>query len=321
MPDKLIPRMNIAPAIHMPVPTYIQIEPTFKCNLKCSQCFRSFYRRDHLNLDPEKFDLILEQLPGLEVIKLQGLGEILLYEDLETILKKGREKNIEFVTITNGILISEENADFLLNYFNNIYISIDSLQKERFLELRGGASFETVFKGLEILSQKKEKYKTRLGINFVISHKNYDEIPLLAGFTEKYNLDILSLVEVENWFLPTQEQYKENSKYIKKAREYSQIIKESVDRLIEVFNKMKKEIYFVSSEKRKKACPWPFYMTCITCDGNVIPCCLRANPELSSMGNIFETDFKDIWNGKKYVEVREGILKNRPSINCDNCPD
>lgn len=321
MPDKLIPGIKEPLAIKMPLPSYIQIEPTFKCNLLCSNCFRTSYKREKMNLDPALFKLILEQLPDLKVIKLQGLGETLLYDHLETILTYGKERNIEFITISNGTMISEKNSDFLLSYFSNFYLSLDSLLPERFSKIRGKSNLEEILKNFKILSNKKEKYKTKLGINFVITHENYDEIKNLADFVREYSIDIITLVEIENWFLPSQKEYKNTMEYIKKSREFSSVIRVSVIELMEEMKKTGTEAYFIGSEKRKERCLWPFYLSCITCDGYVIPCCTRANTELSGLGNVRETDFKDIWNSTAYMEIREAIIKNKPSFTCDTCPD
>jgi len=81
------------------------------------------------------------------------------------------------------------------------------------------------------------------------------------------------------------------------------------------------EIGFLSSEKRKLKCRWPFDSCFITVDGFVTPCCIRANPEVFNFGNIFETPFKEIWNGEKYQKFRETMIKNLPNPICDNCPD
>ena len=57
MPDKLLSRIKSPRSLHMPVPSYVQIEPTFKCNLSCLHCFRSFYTREKLSLSSNTFTL------------------------------------------------------------------------------------------------------------------------------------------------------------------------------------------------------------------------------------------------------------------------
>jgi len=319
--NTFIPEFKVPRALHMPLPTFVQIEPVFKCNLKCFHCFRSSYKREVQSLDPDKFKLIVEQFPSLEVIKLQGFGETLLYEHLESVLKFGREKGIDLDTISNGILLSEKNVDFLLDYFTSFYVSIDSLKEERFKKIRGGSSLKKVLKGLKLLSDRKEKYGTKLGINFVITHENYDEIPDLKVFLKKYNIDIITLVEVENWFLPSQKQYAGSTGYIRKSRIYSPLIRDYIKELSQFCYNEGIDLYYMNSDKRKALCAWPFYLAVITCDGHVLPCCLRANTEMNSMGNVFETDFKDIWNGESFKELRASILDNTPRITCDLCPD
>ena len=317
----LVPEFKCAANITMPLPTHIQIEPVFKCNLRCSHCFRSFYKRECTSLDPDKFKSLIEQLPSLEAIKLQGLGETLLYKHLEEVLQAGTARGIQFETISNGILISKENVDFLLYYFSVFYVSIDSINPEKFGKIRGGSSLEKVLKNLELLLEKKDKYNAAIGVNFVATHENYDEIPKINGFLEKYKVDIFSIVEVENWFFPAQKGYEENKKYINEARKFSSQIRNYAAELSSFCENRGVDFFFVDSRRRRLWCPWPYYIAIVTCDGTLIPCCLRADTELSGLGNVFESDFKDLWNGEAMKEFRAALLQNRPSLSCDICPD
>jgi hypothetical protein len=62
-------------------PTFLQIEPVGQCNLRCQMCPIQF-RRDGPPYGPpafmafEAFTRILDQLPGLRELQLQGLASI-----------------------------------------------------------------------------------------------------------------------------------------------------------------------------------------------------------------------------------------------------
>jgi len=61
----------------MPLPTFIQLEPTTKCNYKCIMCSRSSLSPSRLNRDMSlsEFKFIIDQIPSLKSVHLQGLGE------------------------------------------------------------------------------------------------------------------------------------------------------------------------------------------------------------------------------------------------------
>ena len=51
-------------------------------------------------------------------------------------------------------------------------------------------------------------------------------------------------------------------------------------------------------------------------DGTVLPCCM-VNEKKYAMGNMFEKDFQEIWNGVKYQSWRKVVGKGGTDINQD----
>ena len=110
----------------MPLPYFIQLEPTTKCNFSCVMCTRKKLSKSRLNqeLTLEDFRYIIKQLPTLIKVKLQGYGEPFLCSELHDILSFGRENGISFTTTTNGSLL-HKNLD-LVKFFDEIIVSIDT---------------------------------------------------------------------------------------------------------------------------------------------------------------------------------------------------
>jgi len=306
----------------MPLPVFIQLEPTTRCNLNCVMCTRSKMNPSRLNQDLslEKFKYILKEIPTVKKIKLQGMGEPLLTKDLWKITQYGISKKKKFTTIINGTLINKENVDLLLKNFVEVTVSLDTPNPENYLQIRRMNFFERVVENLKLLTQRKKELKsnTKIFINSVISHLNYKEIDALIELAKNCGVDGTGFVEVENWKTPLERDYEEERKFVQQARKF----REEIQQKILLKQKTESiEISFLSSEKRKIKCRWPFDSCFITVDGFVTPCCIRNDPEVFNLGNIFETPFKEIWNGKKYQEFRETMIKNLPNPICDNCPD
>ncbi len=69
--------------------------------------------------------------------------------------------------------------------------------------------------------------------------------------------------------------------------------------------------------KGKYYCNMPWRQVCIGQQGEVWPCCSPSRPLL---GNGFEQDFMEIWNGPEYQRLREGLISGNLTDYCRHCP-
>ena len=53
-------------------------------------------------------------------------------------------------------------------------------------------------------------------------------------------------------------------------------------------------------------------------DGSVFPCC--RSPQELKMGNVKEKPFEEIWNGKKYRQLRKSFFTGKLMKSCRDCP-
>ncbi|MEM1530140.1 MAG: radical SAM protein [Candidatus Bathyarchaeia archaeon] len=316
-------RGDILKKERMPLPRAIQLEPTTKCNFSCITCTRKTLPKSRLNKDLtiQDFRVILENIPTLKIIKLQGLGEPLMNQYIWEILECGRERGIRFSTTTNGSLLNPSNIEKLLKYFDSICVSIDSINPENLEYIRKGVKYESIMKNLELLVEIKREVSARadVGINFVATHLNYREIPALCNLASKLGLNFIYIVEVENWTTPKEKEYHQQLEFIREARK----VKREIRSLILDSRRKYRElsIYHGDSSRRKLRCSWCFSKCFITVDGYVTPCCIRMNPDVFNFGNIFDESFNNIWNGEKMREFRLSMIKDRANPICDQCPD
>jgi len=304
----------------MPFPSMIQIEPTTRCNFNCIACTRKTLTSSRLNKDLtlEEFKGILKQIPAVKTIKLQGLGEPLLNPQLWQIVRYGRRRNTSFTATSNGSLVSSKNVDKILTYFSQFYISFDSVVEKNVEEIRKGSDFFRILRILRELVEKKKNIgsQTVLAVNFVATHLNYGEIPMLFSLCNSIGIDEINIVEVENWLIPSQDGYFPSLEFINRSRAASSTIRN----FVKAYDG-KAALHFLSSDKRKMHCTWPFRNCFITADGYVTPCCIRMDPTVFNFGNAFEIAFKDIWNSRQYREFRKSVIQDTPNPVCDRCPN
>jgi MoaA/NifB/PqqE/SkfB family radical SAM enzyme len=302
----------------------IQLEPTTRCNFSCTSCTRREYVTDEdLDLPLETFREILRQRPTLKEIKLQGFGEPLLYRHFDEIVTEGAARGIRFTTFSNGTALTRERIDTVLGHFDIFFVSLDSLKEERFGALRPGPGLAVVLQGMEKLSRRKKALgsATRLAVNFVASHINFDEIKDLGDLARNLGFDAVQIVEAENWNLPGQDGFRNISSFVRDARAKAASIALEVQRLKESCAGKPVGIFHVDGRPRRDLCLWPFYFCHISAQGYVTPCCLRGNPRVVNFGNILERSLDEIWNGDEYVDFRTRLLSGAPDPLCDTCPD
>lgn len=133
---------------------------TDRCNLSCLHCCansKELKSKDKLSTKNifEIIDKLVEINP--ENITISG-GEPLIRNDIWEILRYMRSKfngNIELMT--NGLLINQNNINYLKRYVDSISISIDGVDEESCRIIRGNNIFNSVIEKIKFL--KKQNFK------------------------------------------------------------------------------------------------------------------------------------------------------------------
>lgn len=160
---------------------------TKRCNEKCAKCgIWKTPETESEHIDISVFITCLKTLQeNLYQVTLTGGEPLLFKQDVLTIAKESRKHNIQLITVTNGVLITE---DFLKRYaeLNHIIvISIDTLEKEKWKEFRGSNSFDKVLENIKLS-------KIYLGNNFqiqsVLATESIYEIPKIKAFCKELGI-------------------------------------------------------------------------------------------------------------------------------------
>jgi cyclic pyranopterin phosphate synthase len=165
---------------------YLRVSVTDRCNLRCAYCIPEdgVLLTKHENL--LSFDEIyricsIMASMGLHKIKLTG-GEPLIRRNIESLVRQLKAiDGIEQVTITtNGVLL-EEKIDALVNAgIDAITVSIDSLNKDTYMQIAKRDELDTVLRGLK---KALDYPKINLKINCVpigVESQNLVEMAKLA---------------------------------------------------------------------------------------------------------------------------------------------
>ena len=141
---------------------------TERCNLICKHCSVSAKNSALETLSTLEvykiMDKIMECNPATLIIT--G-GEPLIRNDFNAIIKYLKDNfNGSLQLMTNGTLISESNAKFIAETFDQIAISMDGYNEETCSTIRGAGVFDQVIQGIKLLQRYGNK---KISLSMIIS--------------------------------------------------------------------------------------------------------------------------------------------------------
>ncbi len=178
-----------------PLPEKIYVELTTRCNLRCPMCVKQAKGSCIVEGDMPLtlFQRLLPSLAHTRSLVLNGIGEPLLYPDLEEVIRLARASMPADAAIgfqSNGLLLDRHRAERLMAAgLQTICLSLDSLD----LTDPGGHSLFAVSHALEILLQARRQTgrRFRIGIETVLSRETIAGLPDLVRWAAGQEVDYL----------------------------------------------------------------------------------------------------------------------------------
>ena len=303
-------------------PTMLEVEVTTVCNLKCRICEHSYWSEKSQHMPFEKFKGILDQFPKVTWIGLTGIGESFMNPDFLDMVKlvKGRGAYLELYD--TFYFIDEKTANFLLDVqCDKLIISLDAATAETYHKIRIGSDFQRVVGNLKRMFELKKRRgvsRMKLEFHFIVNSINIDEmVPFvrLAKEISKEESPRVLFTRMLHFYKETEDLFVEIPKHRK-------------DEVLAVAKEIGVNVDWSADAVEDKPCcskctAW--IMPFIFVTGEVIPCCAaneansRARQKALSMGNIFETPMKEIWDNGKYTDLKNSLYKGKFPEVCQDC--
>lgn len=306
------------------LPTNLTLNVTYRCNSRCLTCNIWKKRVKELTLVEWKKIFKNYNFPVFWLI-LSG-GEPFLRKDLVELVKVGHDHlQPAIINIpTNGILfkIIPQKIERILKDCPNseivINFSLDGVRKDHD-KIRGVPdNFEKLVRSFKAVKKLKKKYSNlTIGLHTVISKYNAQNIPQICDFALSQEPDqyITEIAEqraelgiMNKTITPSLENYSKAIDYV--AQKTGEMKTQGLAKVTEA---LRREYYnLVKDTLKQKIQVIPCYAgwasAQISADGEVWPCCVRAD----NLGNLRDNnyDFAKVWFGKKAEKVRESI-KNK----------
>ncbi|MBE0647593.1 MAG: SPASM domain-containing protein [Bacteroidales bacterium] len=164
-------------------PSFVSIEPTNHCNLRCPECptGQSGLTRDSGSLKQQDFTRFIDQLiPQLAYLTLYFQGEPYLNKELFRFISYARSRSVYTWTSTNGHFLTENNIkETIQSGLNKLIISLDGTDQKAYEQYRIGGSYDTVVNGIRNFVRIRKEMDSRkplLEIQFLVLKSNQHQI-------------------------------------------------------------------------------------------------------------------------------------------------
>lgn len=305
--------------------TIVYIIPTNTCNLKCKYCFIGKLNDKPVKMEKstlikaiELFNKHLQEINDKGTIFLYGAEPLLNFDLIKVAVEyvKKHNYNIQFSMVSNGILITDEIADFIKDNNISLGISVDGpkeiTDENRIFKNGNNSVYDAVLKKINLLKSKKVDFGLSITIAPIfLENENYflNWIAKLGVYNISYNL-LHFTTKTDEW----KEYYKKATKFIYKSNKklFDQGFNE--DRINRKYDSFYNRIFKFSD--------------CGAVGGNQITVCPNGDIEICHgywnykrkiLPNINQIQsFSDLFDNPEYIKWSNNITLNKKK--CLRCP-
>ncbi len=272
-------------------PATVQLHLTDLCNLSCRYCYYygpdSTHRptgKNHLPFDV--FERVVHDCAELQVdaFYLSGIGDPTLHPRFYDILRH-LERSFMVTIYSNGTFPIEHCRDILRA--DRIVINLGESDRESYRALQGRDLFVKVIKNIRELA----KLRPQINPNFYI-----EVAVVVTRLNEESQLRTENLVRKLG------------------ANRVQKKVSELNEQTCHIMVPGQEENSDIGGE-------WPgcyhgWFYSAIKLNGDVNVCCFMQR---LTMGNVFETSFKEVWESDAYARARTSALTGEPFRNYQEC--
>lgn len=303
-------------------PKKIYIEPSSKCNLNCTMCFRQSWDGPFLDMEGSLFEKLLNEVEGFKykpVFHIGGLGEPFVNPNIYDIIITLKEKGYFLSISSNGTLMPKKRMECLIDYgVDRLFLSMDP-------GVVGHGPVDPILhklKEIDNIRKSKKKGKPMTGVEIVLTKEN---INYLSGFPDLLQEAGVTFIILSN-LIPTTKDVEDftlygGGKFENKV--YENFMKNTYSRfnvtLPEFEFKTERKCNFISQDS-----------VVIRSDGEVVPCYrfmysyeehyLNIDRKVTpkSFGNIRDKTLTEIYNSREYAWFRF-VVENSLYPSCGDC--
>lgn len=327
-------------------PSYVPIEITSKCNLKCEHCYGSFPRTDKKDMSLKEIEIIVMKLYRAGVFRFEiGGGEPSLRDDFVDVLKLFDKLNdVEIAVVSNGSNYTENDIQAISNINNHFifHISMDGYDEKSYSFLRGDPQmFHKALNTTKLMI----KHKIDVRWNFALGKNTIEFLPHVISLAEKTGVRIIRIMVLYNTgraFVSKEGlNYSEYQCFLKRffdGEYYNNnvnvslaltqpfeafvpllelgLAKETIDNILNYKSCMDDPLY---KKMSNCSCMAGRNIAAVDSEGYMHYCCMLTGKTDNIGGNLIREDFHDIWDKSIAFNWIRNIQIEDLHTNCYEC--
>lgn len=332
------------PGSNPPLPRFAQIEPIGRCNLACRMCTVNDRIDAVGEMSLERFRSLLDQMPGLETLHLQGLGEPMLHPAFFDMVELAASRGIRVSANTNLTLLTPARAlRCVSSGLASLSVSIDGASREVYQSIRRKASFDKVVRNLARLMLACEEHRSALQVRgvMVLMRANLEELPALLRLLHAHGVPDLLVQRLSSDLeqadlapgcIPIRDYVRDAQLRASDLVRAGEVFEEaralaaSLDMRLHLPRLVPRdeaaEAAGPSEASAAPRCGWPWQQLYVTAAGELLPCCMVATADRASFGNVFDDEADGLmrrWHGEAANAFRAKLASDSPPDVCRGC--
>lgn len=308
-------------------PTFLNIEPTTRCNFRCWYCIGRSMQQSDMKI--EDFAKIFEHFPEVKTIALVGEGEPLLHAGFFDMANMAKERGVRIMITSNGSQFTESVIRRLCESgVAYVSVSIDSIEPKTFADSRPPGNLEDVWRGVELLRRYRDQHGyqyPKIGLKGTLFPHTVDELPLIIAEAKKRGMEIFESFQTLNPMITYLPCYPEEAtRYLHsvapvaaKISAYSKAADGQLESVVDFCRR--EQIEFVKSCRQNNLRPgcdeqWIYALL----SGDVTPCCQIKHP-ISPVWNLFRQSMDTILGDTTYENLRFNLWNGIFPAYCSGC--
>jgi radical SAM protein with 4Fe4S-binding SPASM domain len=321
------------------LPGEIQLEVTGACNLACTMCLVSYRPKIGKRtgaLDYERFRRVVDGLPGLERLTLQGLGEPLLAPRLTDMVAYAAARGIAVGFNTNAQLLTPERSRELVEAgVAWMHVSVDGASAATYERIRSGARYAVLERHVPALTAaagRRGDGGPEICVVFVAMRRNIRELPEVVRTAARWGVRSVRVQNLSHSFDDTDPSgtYAEIRRYaadealftagdLGLARAAFGEARAAAEELGLALRLPHLDVRPAPPQPGRRGCEWPWRSAYVTHRGDVQPCCMVMGSDRATLGNLGDATFAEVWQGPAYREFRSRLEGDDPPDVCRGC--
>jgi radical SAM protein with 4Fe4S-binding SPASM domain len=280
--------------------------------------------------DTDRTNSLIDELTAMGTYRFEfiGNGEPFLHTNALEFMGRAKHAGSTCLVNTSGYVFDKEKMDALLKMgFDVLRITTMAGTREMYIRTHPKVK-ETTFDDLQsnllyLSEQKKAKGLKHPEVELicVVISENIEGLKSFAEFAVRINASGVQYRAYDDVkdpglaeLVPSEEQAESAKKHLSEIRPYldTHSVKHNIDHFLKIWKRQldTKALYSLIP------CYYGWAAVQILANGDVYPCCRCYD----TMGNVYETEFRDIWHGEAYRRFRKSARKiNKQNFEVDGC--